>query len=78
VLLGLYAAKIEACRRSLPRREIGAAVRAIIVERSAALRAVAERRKSARLAWRERIAAARFGERLARQNARAPPRPELN
>lgn len=50
----LYGAKIEATRRSLPAREIAAAVRAILAEQSAAFRALAERRHAAMRAARER------------------------
>ncbi|WP_156964693.1 hypothetical protein [Methylocapsa aurea] len=42
----LYGAKIEATRRSLPAREIAAAVRALLDEQRAAFRALAERRQA--------------------------------
>jgi len=41
-----YGAKIEATRRSLPKLEAGAAVRALLVEQSLAFKALAERRQA--------------------------------
>ena len=70
-MLAFYGAKIEATRRSLPTREIAAAVRAIIEERDAAMRAFSDRQKYARVGLRERRAAERFSQRLAQKNARA-------
>ncbi len=67
----LYAAKIEIMRRSLPRHEIAAAVRAIIDERRAATRALTVRKQSTLRAWRERRDAERFSEKQAQQAERA-------
>jgi hypothetical protein len=41
-------------RRSLPARDVGAAIRAIREERIAALRTLSDRRTAAQLAFRER------------------------
>jgi len=49
-----YGAKIEATRRSLPKREASAAVRALLVEQSLACKALAERRQAAH-AMNERL-----------------------
>ncbi len=54
VILALYGAKIELTRRSLPAREINAAVRAILADQSAAFRELAQRRFAAMRAARER------------------------
>ena len=62
VILALYGAKIELTRRSLPAREISAAVRAILAEQAAAFRELAERRHAAMRAARERRQALRFLE----------------
>jgi hypothetical protein len=70
-----YGAKIEATRRSLPGREIAAAIRAIRDERRAAMRALAARKQAVFLGLRERRRIERFGERMAQQLARAPPAP---
>ncbi len=59
VILALYGAKIELTRRSLPAREISAAVRAILAEQSAAFQELAERRFAAMRAARERRQASR-------------------
>jgi hypothetical protein len=48
-----YGAKIEATRRSLPKREASAAVRALLVEQSLACKALAERRQAAHAMKRE-------------------------
>jgi len=70
--MAFYGARIEATRRSLPAREIAAAVRAIIEERRAAMRVFSNRQKFARVGLRERRAAERFSQRLAQKNARVP------
>ena len=62
VILALYGAKIELTRRSLPAREISAAVRAILAEQSAAFRELAERRFAAMRAARERRQASHYAE----------------
>ena len=74
----LYEAKIEITRRSLPRHEIAAAVRALRDEQHAAVRALTAQKQSTLRAWRERLDAERFGDRIVRrrnewENARAPP-----
>jgi hypothetical protein len=70
-LHALYGAKIEATRRSLPGREIAAAVRALVDERRAAIRAVTAARGVAQRVLRERQTAERFSARLvARRQAR--------
>jgi ethanolamine ammonia-lyase large subunit len=74
-LLALYGAKIEALRRSLPTREIAAAVRAIRDERKAAMRALADRRSASGIAQRTKGEAERFSARLAQQKARDEARP---
>ena len=71
----LYAAKIEATRRSLPPREIAAALRALVEERRAAMRAIDEHHRAAQAAAHERRDAERFTAKLARQRARAEARP---
>jgi hypothetical protein len=53
-----YGAKIEATRRSLPKREAAAAVRALLVEQRLALKAFAERRQVA-IAARRAVASLR-------------------
>jgi hypothetical protein len=60
VILALYGAKIEATRRSLPRREIAAAVRALRDEQRTHLRAITARKRDAIRAWRERTQIERF------------------
>jgi len=62
LLHAFYGAKIEATRRSLPAREISAAVRAILAEQSAAFRALAERRFAAMRTAREKRLALRQTE----------------
>ena len=62
LILAFYGAKIEATRRSLPAREISAAVRAILAEQSAAFRALAERRFAAMRTAREKRLALRQTE----------------
>jgi hypothetical protein len=47
-----YGAKIEATRRSLPKREAAAAVRALLIEQSLAFKALAERRQAEGVARR--------------------------
>jgi hypothetical protein len=54
VILALYGAKIELTRRSLPAREVSAAVRAILADQSAAFRELAQRRFAAMRAAREK------------------------
>jgi hypothetical protein len=73
----LYGAKIEATRRSLPGRDIAAAVRAILDDQRAALWAVTVRQILAKTAWRERRANDRHAGIVAQQNARAPPESRL-
>ena len=68
-IVALYAARIEATRRSVAPREITAAVRALVEERRAAVRAVGERQRAAQVAAHERRAAERFSAKLARQSA---------
>lgn len=68
-ILARYAARIDAARRTLPAREISAALRALVEERRAAVRAIEEREQAARTAAHERRAAERFSARLARQSA---------
>jgi hypothetical protein len=65
VIRALYAAKIEATRRSLPPSQIAAAVRALRNEQRADMRALAERKSSTLRALREQRAAERFSDRLA-------------
>jgi hypothetical protein len=72
-LLALYGARIEATRRSLPAREVAAAVRAIRDERRAAMQAFASRRSASALAKRTKDAAERFSARLAKSKARDGP-----
>ena len=72
-LLAFYGAKIEVLRRSLPPRDVAAAVRAIRDERQAAMRAFAERRSANGIAKRAKSAAERFSARLAQQKARDGP-----
>ena len=67
-IVATYAAKIEATRRSLPAREIAAAVRALVEERRAAVRAIGERQRAAQTAAHERRDAERFSAKLARQS----------
>ena len=74
-IVALFAAKIEATRRSLPAREITAAVRALVEERRAAVRAIGEHRRAAQVAAHERRDAERFSAKLARQSAQAEARP---
>jgi len=62
VIAALYGAKIELTRRSLPAREISAAVRAILADQSAAFRELAQRRFAAMRAAREKRQALRFAE----------------
>jgi hypothetical protein len=62
VIVALYGAKIELTRRSLPAREVSAAVRAILAEQSAAFRELAQRRFAAMRAARERRQASRYAE----------------
>jgi len=69
----LYAVKIEATRRSLPRREIAAAIRAICDDRRAALRAIGERQQARMRYLGDRRARERLNARLARRDANAPP-----
>lgn len=75
----LYAAKIEIMRRSLPRHEIAAAIRALRDEQRAATRALTVRKQSTLRAWRERRDAERFSAKQsgqterAQETARAPP-----
>jgi hypothetical protein len=73
VILSLYGAKIEATRRSLPAREVGAAIRALMDEQRAAMKALAERRHGAAAARQERTheLPRAGGEGL--QQARPPP-----
>jgi len=78
VIRSLYAAKIEIMRRSLPRHEIAAAIRALRDEQHAAMRALTTRKQSTLRAWRELRDAEPFSGRIARrrnerENARAPP-----
>jgi hypothetical protein len=70
-LSAFYGAKIEATRRSLPAREVSAAIRAIFDEQSAAFRALADRRGTASKASRERRHGARFAAREATGRERA-------
>jgi len=70
---GLFAAKIEATRRSLPAHAVSAAIRALLDEQSAAMRAVTIRRQAAKGAARQGRAAARYSDR----QARGPPRPRV-
>jgi hypothetical protein len=74
-LSAFYSAKIEATRRSLPAREVSAAIRAILDEQSAAFRALADRRGTASRASRERQQGARFAacEATQRDRAGVPP-----
>jgi len=65
-LSSLYAGKIEVLKRNLPAREIAAAIRALLDERSAAFRALGERRQAA-ATLSERRAAERFAERERRR-----------
>ena len=67
-LLALYGAKIEATRRSLPQREIAAALRALRDDRHAALRAFTEHRRAVLKGAREQRRAERFS---GRANARS-------
>lgn len=68
-LIALYAAKIEATRRSVPPRERMAAIRALIEERRACMRAVTERRQMIIRTTRERRDAERHSERQAQRHA---------
>jgi hypothetical protein len=70
-LSAFYGAKIEATRRSLPAREVSAAIRAIFDEQSAAFRALADRRGTASKASRERKQVAQLTAREATQQDRA-------
>jgi hypothetical protein len=74
-LSAFYGAKIEATRRSLPAREVSAAIRAILDEQSAAFRALADRKGVASKASRERGHGARIAAREAtgRERAGFPP-----
>lgn len=74
---GLYAAKIEATRRSLPAHEVDAAIRALLDAQSAAVRAVANRRHVGAATTRQRREAARRGYREALRQPHAQPRPRL-
>jgi hypothetical protein len=69
----LYAAKIEATRRSLPRREIAAAIRTICDDRRAALRAVGESQQAMMRYIRDRRVIERIARKLAEREARAAP-----
>ena len=72
VVRGFYRAKIDTLRRSLPGRDLAAAVRAVIDDERAALRALAASRIASRAALDVRQAT----ERLAKQNLvamKAPP-----
>jgi hypothetical protein len=62
-----YSAKIEATRRSLPAREVSAAIRALLDEQSAAFRELADRRGAVSKASRERRQGAHIAAREARR-----------
>ncbi len=68
-ILRSYGAKIDALRRSLPGRDITAAVRTLIDERTGTLKALALRKQVMLRAGREQRAAERFSERLAQHTA---------
>jgi hypothetical protein len=71
-IIALYGARIEATRRSLPGRDIAAAVQALHDEQRSALQALAVRKQAAQRAGREQRAAERFSDRLVdRQRVRA-------
>jgi hypothetical protein len=74
-LMAFYGAKIEATRRSLPAREIGAAIQAIIAEQRAAMRALADRQQAAMQAGREKGQNERHAVREATRRASADARP---
>lgn len=70
-LLALYGAKIEATRRSVPRRDLSAALCALFEQQRAALQELAQRRHILKSARRDRRRAAHAGRR--EQNRRARP-----
>ncbi len=69
-LSAFYRAKIEVTRRSLPAREVSAAIRAILDDQSAAFQALADRRAAASKTFRDRRQSARFAAREATQRER--------
>ena len=71
LLSAFYGAKIEATRRSLPAREVSAAIRVLLDEQSAAFRALADRRGRASKASRERRQGAQIAAQEATQGERA-------
>ncbi len=73
LLSSLYAARIEATRRSVSGREVAAAIRALLDERAAAFRTLTERRTAARIAARADRDAQRHGDRDDRRQGRWPP-----
>jgi len=78
VLQSLYAARIEATRRSVLPRDRRAAIRALIEERRAAMRAITERKQLiVRLSKEKRAAEQAQAERVRETKAQRPePRDE--
>jgi hypothetical protein len=70
-ILAFYGAKIALTRRSVPARDVSAAVKAILDEQSAAFRALADRRHAVMRAARERRRDLRHADREASRIERA-------